>query len=86
MTKTSIIERDELPTALAERNMPSIHMNSFSTDGPAIANFGQDDAIETTVGGSANNENYYASYGMFIGRSLRYGNYIIILILIVKYN
>lgn len=72
MTKTSIIERDELPTALAERNMPSIHMNSFSTDAPAIANFGQDDAIETTVGGSANNDNYYASYGMFIGRSLRY--------------
>lgn len=80
MTRTSLFERDELPTALAERNIPSIQMNSFSTEGPAITNYGQYDAIETTVGSDADNENYYALYGMFIGRILPYGKPMLIII------
>jgi len=83
ITKTSMIERDELPTALAERNMPSVNMNYFSTDGPTITNYGQDDAIKPSVVGGVNNENDYASYGMFISRSLRYGKLLLINILIV---
>lgn len=79
IVKTSMVERDdvELPTALAERNMPAIPINSFSTDGAEFTNYNDEvDMIEPTSGGAKNGD-YYASYGMFIGRPLRYGKLIL---------
>lgn len=72
ITRTSIIERNELPTALAERNMPTVNLNSFSTDGPVFSNYDQDDINVPTADGAKNDE-YYTTYGMFLGRPLRYG-------------
>lgn len=74
ITRTSMIERNELPTALAERNMPTINLNSISTDSSAFSNYDQDDLIEPTVGGMKNEE-YYTTYGMFMGRPLRYSKH-----------
>jgi hypothetical protein len=74
ITRTSIIEHNDLPTALAERNMPTVNLNSVSTDGSAFSNYDQDDMIEPTAGGTKNEE-YYTSYGMFTGRPWRYGKH-----------
>lgn len=78
ITRTSLGDRNELPTALAERNIPTFNMNSIPADGNGFSNYDQDEMIETTVSGSKNGE-YYASYGMFMGRPLKYGkiNYLI---------
>lgn len=72
ITRTSLVERNELPTALAERNIPTFNMNSIPADGNGFSNYDQDEMIETTVDGSKSSE-YYASYGMFMGRPLKYG-------------
>jgi len=70
LTRTSMIEHYELPTALAERNMPNFNFNSISTD--VSENIDDQDMIEPTPV-DTKNEEYYSSYGMFIGRPLRYG-------------
>lgn len=73
IVKTSMIERDaELPTALAEHNMQAIPIDSFSTDSDGTNYNGEADMMEPTSS-DAKNGDYYASYGMFIGRPLRYG-------------
>lgn len=73
ITRTSI-DRNELPTALAERNMPSLNDNSATMDSSTFSNYEQDDAIEPTTGEERNGHYYTsATYGMYIGRPLRYG-------------
>jgi len=58
ITRTSI-EQNDLPTALAERNIPTFNVNYVSTDGSsALSNYDQDDIIEPT-------------FGMFMGRPLQ---------------
>lgn len=71
ITRTSIVEHDELPTALAERNMPNLNVNSVSSDSSAFIN-DQGDMIEPTADDGKSGE-YFASYGIFIGHPLRYG-------------
>lgn len=61
---------NELPTALAERNMPNLNGNTFSSDTSLF--YDQDNVVEPSAG-AAKDEEYYASYGMFMGRPLRYG-------------
>jgi len=66
ITRTSI-EHNELPTALAERNVSTFNVNYVSTDGSsALSNYDQDDMIEPTIG-STKGEKYY-TFGMFMGR------------------
>lgn len=72
--RASVVENSELPTALAERNMPNLNVNSISTDGSAFTN-DQGDMIEPAAGDGKNGE-YFASYGIFTGRTLRYGKQI----------
>lgn len=74
ITRTSV-DNNGLPTALAERNVPILNLDSVSTDGSVFSNYDQDDMIEPEISGSKNGE-YYATYGMFIGRPLRYGKLI----------
>lgn len=78
ITRTSLVEHNELPTALAERNIPILNVDSISTESSVFSNYDQD-IIEPGVGGPKNGE-YYATYGMFIGRPLRYGKLVIKLI------
>jgi len=71
ITRTSI-EHNELPTALAERNIPTFNVNYVSTDGSAaLPNYDQDDMIEPTIGGTKGEK--YSSFGMFMGRPLQLG-------------
>lgn len=67
ITTRSSTDVNELPTALAERNIPTYN-NYVSTDGSsALLNYDQDDMIEPTIGSTSTNvENY--SFGMFMGR------------------
>ncbi|VVC32130.1 Hypothetical protein CINCED_3A008877 [Cinara cedri] len=62
---------NELPTALAERNMPSINDNAATIDGSTFSNYEQDDGSEP----DERNGHYYtsATYGMYVGRPIRYG-------------
>lgn len=70
ITTRSSTDVNELPTALAERNIPTYN-NYVSTDGSsALLNYDQDDMIEPTTG-STIVENY--SFGMFMGRSFNTG-------------
>lgn len=72
ITTRSSIDVNELPTALAERNIPTYN-NYVSTDGSsALLNYDQDDMIEPTIGSTSTNvENY--SFGMFMGRPFNTG-------------
>lgn len=67
------VEQNELPTALAERNIPTFNVNYVSTDGSAsLSNiYDQDDMVEPTIGGTRGER--YATFGMFMGRSLQLG-------------
>jgi len=70
ITRTSI-DHNELPTALAERNIPTFNVNYVSTDASSgVSNYDQDDIIEPTVGGTKG-EKYSSSFGMFMGRPLQ---------------
>lgn len=68
--RRSSVDLNELPTALAERNIPTLNVNSFSSD-PSLF-YDQDNVVESSAG-AAKEEEFYASYGMFMGRPLRYG-------------
>lgn len=65
------VENSELPTALAERNMPNLNINYISTDGSAFTN-DQGDMIEQATS-DGKNEEHFAAYGIFTGRTLRHG-------------
>lgn len=75
ITKTSLVENNELPTALAERNIPILNVDSVSTEGSVFSNYDQS-MIEPGTG-CAKNGKYFSTYGMFIGRPLRYGELIL---------
>ncbi|KAL4142565.1 hypothetical protein QTP88_005002 [Uroleucon formosanum] len=86
ITRTSI-DHNELPTALADRNIPTFNVNYVSTDGSsALSNYDQDDIIEPTIGGTKGEK--YSSFGMFMGRPLQmddinYGVFVIFFTLII---
>lgn len=69
-----MVERNEIPTALAERNIPTIKVNSLATEVSSFTNYNEDDDNETPIPDSPDNGDYYASYGMFIGRPMKYGD------------
>lgn len=71
-TEFFITEHNDLPTALAERNMPTLNMNSFATDNVELSSNDPSDIREPTVD-DIKNEEYYSSYGMFTNRPLHYG-------------
>lgn len=82
ITRTSMMEQNELPTALAERNIPNINVNSVSSDDSEYIN-DQSEMIDPTTVNSKNGE-YFSSYGMFVGRPLRYGKFIIRQVSVVR--
>lgn len=71
ITRTSV-EHNELPTALAERTIPTLNINYVSTDSSsALSTYDQDEMIEPTIGGTKGEK--YSSFGMFMGRQLQMG-------------
>lgn len=85
LSRSHVVEHNELPTALAERNIPTLSINDLSTDS-SDSNYNQDDLNEFTTPGAKENGEYYTSYGMFVGRPLQYGKLILNLFLNIEYN
>jgi len=85
ITRTSIVEHNELPTALAEHNIPTFN-NYVSTDGTSpLSTYDQDDMVEPTIGGIKGTR---YSFGMFMGRpvnmdDLNYAVFLIFFTLII---
>lgn len=71
-TEFFITEHNDLPTALAERNMPTLNMNSFTRENVDLSSNDPSEIHEQGVDDLKNDE-YYSSYGMFTGRPLHYG-------------